>query len=305
MFLVGTMAFSEKFLGMKLRRKKKMKILSKILATSLLVSLPGFTQAQSTTVQSTDTNLTRNFTHEEMKIAQSDPKAYQIDPLSIRIVKLKEEKLEGYGIQTTMDDFMTKDEDLVMIDKIVNIAIKIWGLIKDNAPVVNISSKYATAVPQGIASWVNLTNWEGPKAYTYGFYAKNLYGVEVINVRYKVIYMYGGDYKGKGKYLTGVSIVPEIVDVAWAYRFDLNAQVPDSTIANVGSSENPMASMQLKLSWTIATMIKESQGTSIYYIRGDGLMQEIASPFKAEVVKMEDVEAAKVLVSDNMNKIFE
>ncbi len=280
-----------------------MKILTRILAVSLIVSLPGFIKAQSTNI---NTKSTRNFTHEEIKIAQSDPKAYQIDPLSIKIVKLKEERLEDYNIQTTLDNY-TKEDGLVMIDKIVNIAIKIWGLIKDNAPVVNVSSKYATAVPQGIASWINLTNWKGPKAYTYGFYANNLYGVEVINVRYKVIYMYGGDYKGKGNYLTGVSIVPEIVDVAWAYRFDLNAEVPDSTIANVGSSENPMASMQLKLSWTIATMIKESQGTSIYYIQGDGQMQEIASPFKAEVeaVKMEDVEAAKVLVADNTNKIFE
>lgn len=279
-----------------------MKTLTKILIVSLLVSLPNFSGAQSS-----DTKNPRRFSDAETKASIDDPRFYQIDPLSIKIVKIKEEKLENYGIQTTIDDFLVKEDGIVFIDKIINIAIKIWGLIKDNAPVVSITTKYATAVPEGIGSWTKLSNWKAPKAYTYGFYANNFYGIEVINVQYKVIYMYGGDYKGKGKYLTGVSIVPEIVDVSWAYRFDLAAEVPDSTVINVGSSANPMAAMQLKLSWTIATMIKESRGTSIYYIQGDGQMQEIASPFKADVeaIKIEDVESAKILVTENTNKVFE
>ena len=94
------------------------------------------------------------------------------------------------------------------------------------------------------------------------------------------MFTYGGNYKGKGKYLTGVTIVPEKTSVAWGYRFDLSAEVPDSTVTNVGSYSNPLAALQLKSSWTIATALKESRGTSIYYIQGDGYMSELASPFK-------------------------
>ena len=278
-----------------------MKTLTKILIVSLLVSLPNFSKAQSP-----DTQIQSRFSDAERKAATEDPKSYLIDPASIRIIKIKEEKLERHSIQTTLDDFMTKEDELVFIDKIINTAAKIWGLIKNNAPVMNITTKYATAVPKGLISWINLSNWKTPRAYTYAFNANNFYGTEVIHVQYKVIYMYGGNYKGKGQYLTGVTIVPEIVNVAWAYRFKLNAEVPDSTVINVGSSDNPIAAMQLKISWTIESMIKASQGTSIYYIQGDGQMQQIASPFKAEVepIKIEDVQSAKVLMTDDINKIF-
>lgn len=279
-----------------------MKILIKILAVSLLVSFSGLAKAQPS-----DTKVQRGFSVDEMAYAKKDPKFCQIDPSSIKIVKLKEEKVENYIIQTMLSGSGAKDDGLVFIDRIINIAAKIWGLIKNNSPVVNITTKYATAVPQGIENWNKLSNWKTPKAYTYAFSAKNLYGAEVIKVRYKVIYVYGGDYKGKGKYLTGVSIVPEIIDVAWTYRFDLAAEVPDSTVANAGLSDDPLAALQLKLSWTIATMIKESRGTSVYYIRGDGLMQEIASPFRTEEmeVEIEDIESAKPLLSNDMSNVFE
>ena len=279
-----------------------MKILTKIAIVALLISLPNFTKAQPS-----DDKIQRNFSSDERTYAKENPKFSQIDPSSIKIVKLKEEILENYDIQTLSDNRPVKDDPFVLIDKIVNAASKLWKLVTDNAPVVNISSKYATAIPQGIEHFTQLSNWKMPKAYTYAFNAKNLYGAEVINVKYKVIYIYGGDYNGKGKYLTGVSIVPEIVDVAWTYRFDLNAEVPDSTVINIGPSDDPVSALQLQLSWTIASAIKESRGMSVYYIQGDGFMREIASSFKIEEteVKIENIKSAKPLLESNANKVFE
>jgi hypothetical protein len=97
-------------------------------------------------------------------------------------------------------------------------------------------------------------------------------------------------------------VIPTRVDVGWGYRFSMNASVPDSTITNVGTSANPVAAMQLTLSWKISTVIKDSNGTSVYYVQGDGYYKEIASPF-FKPAKIEDINSARPLFLGE--KIFE
>ena len=36
----------------------------------------------------------------------------------------------------------------VLLDQVINIGAKLWDIIKQNAPVVNVSTSYAVAVPQ-------------------------------------------------------------------------------------------------------------------------------------------------------------
>jgi hypothetical protein len=77
----------------------------------------------------------------------------------------------------------------------------------------------------------------------------------------------------------------------------MNAEVPDSTIANVGTDANPVAAMQMKLSWKMSTVLKEVTGTSVYYVEGTGYFEEIASPWKKPAKKLEDVKAAAPLLA--------
>jgi hypothetical protein len=220
------------------------------------------------------------FTAEEKKLASQDPKYFTINESSIKI-KLKEVKEEESNI-VKENNYVSKDVSSVVdtIDKIVNIASKLWHIVQDNAPVSNVETKYAVALPMGINSAYQLSNWSKPKTYIYGFYAENVYGIKTIDVEYKVTFVYGGNYNGKGKFLTAVSVIPTRVDVAWGYTFNMHCYVPDSTIVNVGDSKNPVAALQLKLSWEISTFLKSSKGTSIYYVQGDGYFNEIASPFQ-------------------------
>lgn len=168
------------------------------------------------------------------------------------------------------------------IDKIVNLAQKIWEIIEKNQPVVNISVNYANAVPYGVQHWTQLQGWSKPATKKYSFSAKNLYGAEVVKVTYQVHYTYGGNLNGKGKFLTGVTVEPINVETAWGYKVSLTAEVPDSTIANVGTREDPIASMQVQLKWKIHTLLKDMEQKAIYYVQGDGLIQEIGSPFKSQ-----------------------
>ena len=110
--------------------------------------------------------------------------------------------------------------------------------------------------------------------------ANNSYGMSVVKVVYQVHLTYGGNYQGRGKFLTGVTVEPISVETAWGYKVSLTAEVPDSTIANVGTHDDPIASMQVQLKWTIHTVLKDTQAKAIYYVDGTGNVEEIASPFK-------------------------
>lgn len=236
------------------------------------------------------------FTKYEKDMAKAYPEYFTINPKSVKLtlVGVANEPDMGY---VKLQEQPPKDLAgvLVTIDQIVNIASKIWQIVKDNAPVVNIETKYATAYPQGITSATQLGQWSKPRSYTYAFYAENMFGGVMIDCRYKVSYTYNGSYKGKGKYLTAVAVVPEVATVAWGYKFYMSASVPDSTVTNTGTEKDPVAAMQMKLAWKMATVLKESDGTSIYYVQGDGFFEEIANPWKQQP-KLEEVDAARTLL---------
>jgi hypothetical protein len=207
-----------------------------------------------------------------------DPKQFTIDEKSIVI--------EDLGPTVSPKDIPAPlpsgggVDPTVILNEMINIGSKIWDIIEKNKPVVDVKTQYATALPQGMTHWDSLSGWKPPKGTVYGFSAKNAYGITVINVRYQVLRTYGGSYKGKGQYLTAVAIEPLNVDVAWGYHFSLSAEVPDSSIVNSGTDDNPVAAMEADLHWQISTPIKDSQGKSIYYLQGDGGFQEVGSAFK-------------------------
>lgn len=189
------------------------------------------------------------------------------------------------------------------LDKIVNLMEKIFAIIEKNQPVVNITTNYANAVPFGTSHWTQLQGWSKPATKKYSFSMKNAYGSEVVKVTYQVHRTHSGNFNGKGKFLTGVTVEPLNVVTAWGYKVTLVSEVPDSTIANVGTQEDPVASMQLQLKWVVHTMVKDITSKAIYYVQGDGLLEEIGTPFKnAQELKTKGkVEAATVQIAPAFN----
>ena len=108
-----------------------------------------------------------------------------------------------------------------------------------------------------------------------------------MDIEYKVLYTSGGRYNGKGRYLTGVTVIPTKVDVNWGTHVTLSAQVPDSTIVNIGTTEDPVAAMQIVLTSRIKTVMSNLNSADVYYIDGNGNMQDItkrgASPKVTEL----------------------
>ncbi len=165
------------------------------------------------------------------------------------------------------------------LDAIVNLVDKIWTIIEKNQPVVSITTNYANAVPYGTTHWSQLQGWSKPETKKYSFSMKNGFGSEVVKVTYQVQYVHDGNYQGKGKFLTGVTVEPLNVTTSWGYKVTLVSEVPDSTVTNVGTQADPVAAMQVQLKWTVHTALKDISSKAIYYVRGDGVLEEIGSPF--------------------------
>lgn len=224
-----------------------------------------------------------SFTPEMFQAAQKDPQRFTLDEASV----------EFYAVGASMQsqDVGTKppsmppppgggggQDPVVVLDRILNLAERIWKIIEKNRPVVDIKTSYANALPEGITHWSQLAEWQAPEGTVYGFTAKNLYGVTVIDVRFQFLRSHSGSYKGKGKYLNGVTIEPLRAEVAWGYSLGMNAEA--TSVANAGTSEAPLAAMTFKQKWAIDTVVKHSEGTSVYYLQGDGVFREIGGPFR-------------------------
>lgn len=242
------------------------------------------------------------FSAQEFTSAQKDPRAFTIDEKSVTIEKL--------GPVVSPSTLPTPPRapvnggsggggiGLPGIDQIINTGLKIWKIIVDNKPVVDINTQYATALPSGLKNWTDMAGWLPPAGMVYEMSAKNLYGMKVIDLKYQVLRTYGGSYHGTGRYLTAVTIQPLLVNVAWGYHFSMESSVPDTSIVNVGTSADPVAGLTAQLGWRISTALKDSSGQSLYFLQGDGAFREVGAPFSAESLKKARIAAESIAPSD-------
>ena len=161
----------------------------------------------------------------------------------------------------------------VSIADIVNIGKEIWTIIQDNKPVVNVSTDHASALPKGITEWTSLAGWQAPQAKTFQTTFTNAYGINVVTFEYRLTYTGGGNYRGKGKYLANVTVVPSNLYVAWGYKFTAQATIP--SITNAGTTQSPLAAAEILVKWDIDTVINHIEQSADYYVRGDGTFQAL------------------------------
>ncbi|MFH2202424.1 MAG: hypothetical protein ABIJ96_04880 [Elusimicrobiota bacterium] len=198
--------------------------------------------------------------------AFADVADFTIDADSVRIRRIG-----------TVEEPPPADAPSIDPGMIINIGKAIWQIIEANRPVVDVKQSYATAVPSGITHWTQLAGWSKPQATLYEFTAKNLKGEKMITMTYQVLRTIGGQYDGKGAYLTGVSIQPMLLEASWGTKFFLEASVPPESVANVGTDDEPIASMLLTLRWKLQSTMSEKRGAKLFYLQGDGFFQEIGT----------------------------
>ncbi len=155
----------------------------------------------------------------------------------------------------------------------VTLGLKLWEVVKNNQPVMNVTTQTVSVLPESRPDWRAMESWKGPQAKSYTIAAKNLYGLTVISHTYTVAFHYGGSSAGRGQFLANATIIPTNVDVSWGFTLDSNVKVGEPL--NTGSSTNPVPGIDLGLEWTMSSMLKKTKGTDQFYVRGDGSVSHV------------------------------
>jgi hypothetical protein len=137
--------------------------------------------------------------------------------------------------------------------------------------------------------------------------------VDVIKVKYKISFFYGGSSggntvsfadclikagclggaatcpdiaakcaagaKGKGRYIANLKVTPLAVDILWGFKFDLDCNI--SNPMNIGTLEDPLAYLQTDLMWSVSTPFKKTRGVWTYSADGNGNFKDLTAEEKA------------------------
>lgn len=158
------------------------------------------------------------------------------------------------------------------LTKIVNTGLKVWKIIKENEPQVNIDFVGANAMPESVNHWQELSCWKPSVTDTYLITYENLLGIEVVKFEFSISYTYGGQLDNKGLYLTHVSVIPK-VEASWGYTFDANLKVLEPI--NLYTKEFPIAALELHLNWQVATPLKKSNDTIRFIVQANGFAYDL------------------------------
>jgi len=155
-------------------------------------------------------------------------------------------------------------------EQIINILKKVFEFVKENKPVVNTSIDMASAVPQGIGNWQLMAGWREKHTGQYSVKYVNGFGINVVELVVRAHFYYNGNYNGIGKYITCATATIDSLNVMWGYTFNATAKIPDSSVVNVGTKENPVAGMKMFIHWTVDTIIQHQEGTLTFSFDGQG-----------------------------------
>src|SRR5690606_32382098 len=100
---------------------------------------------------------------------------------------------------------------------------------------------------------------------------KNGAGKEVVSFEYKVVYSYGGSFNGRGKYLTGVMIVPSSIKTSWGW--DFSATMKLQNIMNHGTKDEPVAGAMLVIQYKINSWSAAFERNDTIHVTGQGQLK--------------------------------
>jgi hypothetical protein len=155
----------------------------------------------------------------------------------------------------------------ISISEIINLGKFIWGIIKENKPVLNAQYDYANAIPKGAHPVFDVEGFSNLQRKSYQYKAVNTYGMTAVQFTYTVVHRYGGNVRGKGRFLDNVSVIPSDVQVNWGYNVDFN--VTRVSTNNIGTLVDPVASIIMETTLRVSTPLKIDELRQLFQFNGD------------------------------------
>jgi hypothetical protein len=103
----------------------------------------------------------------------------------------------------------------------------------------------------------------------------NLFGKPAGSFDYRINFVYGGSYQGKGKYIGQISFVPAAVRLGTDRTLDVKAELLDPL--NFGSEEDPVAGVELQITWSSPTTPRYQMNSVEFFMYGTGEIQDMTN----------------------------
>lgn len=152
----------------------------------------------------------------------------------------------------------------------------IYRLVVKGKPTVTTTYAPISVVPKINGEIVDILSTEGwalPQKTSYEVAYENLFGMTVVKFRYSVIFSHDGSFDGKGAYITGAQIIPELCTTLFGY--DFNATMKLGGIQNNGTKKSPVAGATLLLEYAIKTIVKAETRVESFFITGKGSLKRL------------------------------
>ena len=164
--------------------------------------------------------------------------------------------------------------DHVTLGDLVTLGQKVWNFVISNKPNATYQTLKSSVVPSGITNWTQLRGWSKPVSKVYRVEFTNMFGMSAGSFDYRITFIYGGNYKGKGKYIGQISFVPANIHLATDRTLDVKAELLEPL--NFGTEEDPVAGAELEISWSSPTTPRYQMSSVDLFLYGTGEIQNLS-----------------------------
>ena len=164
-------------------------------------------------------------------------------------------------------EHVKKERVGVDIATIVNVALTVWDIIKENAPVINYATDYANAIPKD-AGWLDLENFTDTKYGPFGWVMKDVLNLTLVEFKFYFSYACQGSYEGHGKFLDNVTPSIEHIYAANGWTVNVNTTIPERP-TNYGTRVDPIAGLQVLVTLDARSVLQQFVHKCHVSIKGD------------------------------------
>ncbi len=158
------------------------------------------------------------------------------------------------------------------LDTLILLGERIGKFFLSLRPQVEIKPLKAAIVPEGL-SWTQMKGWKRPEAKVYRVQMLNRIGQNAASFDYRITTIAGGSYQGRGKFIGQVSFIPFNLKSNMDASLTVEAKLLDPI--NFGTETDPLAGVQLQITWSISGITRYQMNSAEYFIYGDGTFEKI------------------------------
>ena len=256
------------------------------------------------------------------KNIEKDPGYYQIKNETISFTEADSGKPVAPEKMPELTMLAGMNRNPLAAGALINAGSTMWGVINGGTPTGGYTSAYASAIPGFSFNWGNITGWKGPKEIIYNYKVTNRMGIDVINVKYKISFYYGGtedtgkamsattftniaagggpvNEPTKGVYITNFTVQPVSLNLRWGWKFGLTVKMSDPM--NIGTKLSPVAYLQSDLNWIVSTPVSMNGGTWTYGVDGLGNFKDLTQEINGTTNNLPAPQPVKSVPAVNWN----